>query len=64
MSSDQDYLTNGTLKTVMSYVSLSDSLAESDDMENIQLAGFSVHRQDRTAASGKDKGWGSVSICQ
>ena len=27
-----------------------------DDMDNIQLAGFSVHRQDRIAASGKTSG--------
>ena len=29
-----------------------------DDTDNIQLAGFSVHRQDRTAASGKTRGGG------
>ena len=29
-----------------------------DDMDNIQLPGFSVHRQDRTAASGKTRGGG------
>jgi ribosome assembly protein 1 len=29
-----------------------------DDMDNIQLAGFSVHRQDRTATSGKTRGGG------
>jgi hypothetical protein len=29
-----------------------------DDTGNIQLAGFSVHRQDRTATSGKTRGGG------
>jgi hypothetical protein len=29
-----------------------------DNMDNIQLAGFSVHHQDRTAASGKTRGGG------
>jgi hypothetical protein len=29
-----------------------------DDTENIELAGFSVHQQDRTATSGKTRGGG------
>ncbi|XP_045553110.1 serine/threonine-protein kinase H1 homolog isoform X2 [Salmo salar] len=29
-----------------------------EDMDNIQLAGFSVHQQDRTATSGKTRGGG------
>jgi ribosome assembly protein 1 len=29
-----------------------------DESDNIQLAGFSVHRQDRTAQSGKTRGGG------
>ena len=29
-----------------------------NDMDNVQLAGFSVHRQDRTATSGKTRGGG------
>jgi uncharacterized membrane protein len=29
-----------------------------DDMDNIQLNGFTLHRQDRTAASGKTRGGG------
>ena len=29
-----------------------------DDMDNIQLTGLSVHRQDRTATSGRTKGGG------
>ena len=33
-------------------------LGLTDDMDNIQLAGFSVHRQDRTAASDKTRGGG------
>jgi hypothetical protein len=50
MSYVQDYPTR-TLKTVISYVSWLN-----DDMDNIQLAGFSVHRHDRTAASSKTSG--------
>jgi hypothetical protein len=33
-----------------------------DVLANIELAGFSVHRQDRAATSGKTRGGGS--ICQ
>jgi hypothetical protein len=29
-----------------------------DDIKNIQLAGYTLYRQDRTAASGKTRGWG------
>jgi ribosome assembly protein 1 len=29
-----------------------------DNIDNIQLAGFSLHRQDRTATSGKTRGGG------
>ena len=49
MISVRDYPTNGTLKTVISYVS---QLWLNDDMDDIQLAAFSVRRQDRTATSG------------
>jgi hypothetical protein len=34
-----------------------------DDTDNIELAGFSVHRQDSAAASGKKRDEGA-SICQ
>jgi hypothetical protein len=55
MISVRDYPTNRTLKTVISYVS---QLWLNDDMDDIQLAEFSVHRQDRTATSGKTRGGG------
>ena len=53
------YPSNGTLKTVISYVSPSRGLK--DTMINIQLAGFKLFRQDRTAA-GKTRG-GGLFIC-
>ena len=50
MSSVRDYPTNGTLKTVI-YCFTESWLNK--DMDNIQLAGFSMYRQDRTATSRK-----------
>ena len=35
-----------------------------DDMDNIQLAGLTQHRLDRTAHSGKMRGVRSVYICK
>ena len=35
-----------------------------DDMNNIHLAGFKLFRQNRTAASGKTRGWRSMYICK
>ena len=49
---DHVYPTSGTL-TVISYVSQSHGC-----MNNIQLAGFTLYRQDRTATSGKTRGDG------
>ena len=51
---DQGYPTNGTLKTVISFT----ESWLNDDMDNIELAGFSIHRQNRDATSGKTRGGG------
>ena len=56
MISDYDYPTNGTLKTVISYVSQS---WLKDNKDNIELAGFSILRQNREeSTSGKTRGGG------
>jgi hypothetical protein len=73
MTYDQDYTTNRTLKTVISYVSTDSWL--NDDVYNIELAGLSMHQQDREAMSGKTRGgvvylfvsyssWGPVKLRQ
>jgi hypothetical protein len=51
-SSINVYSINGTLKTVKYYVS------PNDDIKNIQLVGYTLYWQDRTAASGKTQGGG------
>ena len=54
MISVRDYLTSRTLKMVISNVS--PVSWPNDSTEYIHLALFSVHRQDRTATSGKTRG--------